>query len=67
MTPYDTPVTRRQAQLLEQAKALPTDKARTEFIAQVRQQHGRFAASLLRADLNAWHQDGRPAEGKCTA
>ena len=55
MNTTDTPTCRRQAALLEQGKALATDEQRREFIAQVRQEHGRFAASLLRSDLIAWH------------
>lgn len=60
MNTNNTPTIRRQSAQLEQAKALPTDKARTEFIAQVRAQHGRFDASCLRADLADWHRAGRP-------
>lgn len=56
MNTTDTPATRRQAELLEQGKVLPTDKDRAEFIAKVKQEHGRFAASLLRADLIEWHR-----------
>lgn len=56
MNTTDTPAIRRQAELLEKGKSLPSDQARAEFIAKVRQEHGRFAASLLRADLIEWHR-----------
>lgn len=68
MNVTDTPTNRRQAALLAEAQALPTDKARAEFVRATRAKHGRFAAILLSDDIAAWKQSRKKQEGvPCSA